>query len=156
MITVTGQEIILQKILVMEEDYFVFRGRMSGSQDGGLVVIMPFDQISNVCFNKRMLEPEVCEIFGNANGFMTATVTAAGDAGTPTPAPASPAEAKPAAADTSSALEDTIADINNKPALPTPAAEEPGPSESLLKPKQISKTTLLARFDARLAGQTKA
>ena len=39
---------------------------------------------------------------------------------------------------------------NNKPALPTPAAEEPGPSESLLKPKQISKTTLLARFGARL------
>ena len=169
MITVTGSEIILQKILVMEDDYFIFRGRMSGSQDGGLVIIMPYDQISNVCFNKRMLEPEVAAIFGNADGFMQAAPTAAGTADTRpavvsqgavnavavSPGTALAAQAPSIAAEPSKALEETVVYINSKPALPESTTMEPNSKDSL-NPKSTSKSTLLARLRARLAGQAKA
>jgi hypothetical protein len=145
MSTATGAEIVLQKILVMEADYFVFRGRMSGSQDGGLVIILPYDQICNVAFNKRMLEPEVLEIFGNSSGFVAAAAVA------PTPngvaangdGPTEPAKMETTAAAAASTSMEAKAE---------PAAAEPGP----VKPGQVSKNTLLTRLRARLAGQSKS
>ena len=160
MITATGAEIILQKILVMEQDYFVFRGRMSGSQDGGLVIIMPYDQISNVCFNKRMLEPEVYQIFGNSGGFLTAAGVPEGQVGEvrrgseawrggmrPPPRPRYRANLRKPSR--------RLSDVSRQGRSARDAAGAAGLAESLGKANQPSKTTLLARLRARLAGQAK-
>src|SRR5579862_5071997 len=77
MLTATGAEVMIQKILVLEDDYVVFRGRMAGVQDTGLIMMMPYDQISNIAFAKRMLEPEVRQIFGELEPFATVEAPAA-------------------------------------------------------------------------------
>ncbi len=61
---VTGAEILMQSVLRLESDFAIIRGRMSGSTDAGRVIILPYDQILNLAFTKRMLEPEVKSIFG--------------------------------------------------------------------------------------------
>src|SRR5204863_4530512 len=64
MTLVTGAEIIMQSMLRLESDYAILRGRMAGSTDAGRVILLPYDQIVNVAFTKRMLEPEVEAVFG--------------------------------------------------------------------------------------------
>ena len=61
---VTGTEILMQSILRLESDFALIRGRMSGSTDAGRVLILPYDQLVNLAFTKRMLEPEVQAVFG--------------------------------------------------------------------------------------------
>ena len=61
---VTGAEIIMQSVLRLESDFAILRGRMAGSTDAGRVIILPYDQIVNAAFTKRMLEPEVKAVFG--------------------------------------------------------------------------------------------
>ena len=61
---VTGAEIVMQSILRVESEFVILRGRMAGSTDPGRVVVLPYGQIVSVAFTKRMLEPEVQEIFG--------------------------------------------------------------------------------------------
>lgn len=61
---VTGAEIIVQSLLRLEPDFVILRGRMAGSTDPARVVVLPFNQIVNVAFLKRMLEAEVATIFG--------------------------------------------------------------------------------------------
>src|ERR1700677_1095745 len=73
MITSTGAEVMIQKILILEEDYIVFRGRMSGVQDSGLVMMMPYDQISNLAIAKRILEPELRQIFKGSDFVVSGT-----------------------------------------------------------------------------------
>ena len=60
----TGAEILMQSVLRLESDFAIIRGRMSGSTDAGRVIILPYDQLVNLAFTKRMLEPEVVAIFG--------------------------------------------------------------------------------------------
>ncbi len=146
MLTSAGAEIMIQKILVMEQDYFVFRGRMSGSQDSGLVIIMPYDQISNVCFSKRMLEPEVFSIFGASESAQGVTAISAATT------------AAPVAMAAPSAILETIDEpVAAQPmgAAASTDEEKPRPAEPTMRPGQPSKTTLLAKLRARLAGQAK-
>src|SRR5207248_3086795 len=53
-----------QSILRLENEFAILRGRMAGSTDAGRVIILPYHQIVNLAFSKRMLEPEVKSIFG--------------------------------------------------------------------------------------------
>lgn len=49
LVTQSGTEIVIQAIFVMEGDNFVFKGRMSGSQDTGRAFFVPFAQIDYLC-----------------------------------------------------------------------------------------------------------
>lgn len=148
LITATGAEIMIQKILVLEQDYMVFRGRMSGVQDGGMVMVMPFDQISNLAFNKRMLEPEVRQIFSNSEFVASAPdkTDAEKDAAAAAQAPISPTQ-------TREEMEHDAAQV----VLATASTNDPSPTpaEPIAKPTQPSKSTLLARLRERLSGQSK-
>ncbi len=64
MTLVTGEEILMQSVLRLESDFMLLRGRMSGSTDAGRVLVIPYDQIVNLAFTKRMLVPEVQAVFG--------------------------------------------------------------------------------------------
>jgi len=148
LITTTSIEVMVQRVLRVEQDYLVFRGRMSGTMDAGRVMIMPYDQISNVAFNKRMAEEEVDVIFSNSGGWIPEYV-----------------------ADKSRDRfsEDTLSDVasaeEKKETAPAPAVAPPAPviepaqpqsaAGSAAKPEHASKSILLARLRARLSGNVK-
>src|SRR5438045_9447296 len=63
-VTATGVEIVIRELVRLEEDFLILRGRMAGSTDAGRVIILPFDQINYVGFNKLVPEPELQAMFG--------------------------------------------------------------------------------------------
>jgi len=67
-ITCTGAEIMVQKILVLENDYMIFRGRPAGSTEAPRILLMPFDQVNHLAFNKPLQEAEVKTMFGSGTG----------------------------------------------------------------------------------------
>jgi hypothetical protein len=162
---VTGSEIVIQDILRLDPDYVILRGRMAGSTDAGRVVVMPYDQIVNLVFTKRMTEPEVQSIFGQAS-------PSDGEPAGSSSGPAAVASGMAQAADPAQAVPDeTIAAANSD--TPVDAAEievEEAPATGMTvalrtappppkpaateKPKPaVSKSVLLARLRQRLAEQ---
>jgi hypothetical protein len=146
---VTGAEIIMQSLLRLESDFAILRGRMAGSTDAGRVIVLPYHQIVNLAFMKRMLEPEVEAIFGNilqgsgdkgGGHASTADEGAAETAGT--------AEDRPEAANAGADGQAANAQDNRTPLVP---ATDPGKNQ----PRPPSKSILLARLRARLAEQGK-
>src|SRR5262245_33595003 len=61
---VNGDEVVLQSIFRLEGDFMIVRGRLSGTTDAGRVIVIPYDQVINLAFTRRMAEPEVRAIFG--------------------------------------------------------------------------------------------
>jgi hypothetical protein len=141
----TGSEILMQSVLRLESDFVLLRGRMSGSTDAGRVLIVPYDQIVNLAFTKRMLEADVQAVFGQtlespaSLGQAGAAAGGVADAATaPGQELARPAETQPAAA-------------SAKPqAAPVPAG-----AAAKVPTSPPSKSILLARLRARLAEQGK-
>jgi hypothetical protein len=143
---VTGAEILMQSVLRLESDFAIIRGRMSGSTDAGRVLILPYDQIVNLAFTKRMLVADVQAVFGDtmesagANGEPAGALDGAGEAETDTEETAeAPSRGVPTEMKT----------VLNKP--PPPASAAPGKTQ----PPPPSKSILLARLRARLAEQGK-
>jgi hypothetical protein len=127
LVTTTGTEIILQMIVSLEPDYVVLRGRSAGSTDAGRVFILPYDQIDYAGFVRKVTEPEVRSIFGDAPPVVEAT-----------PLPAA-AEVPPAPPDGEA-----------------PAPEAGGAAETNAPKKPpMSKTMLLARLRQRLGHDSK-
>src|SRR5262245_9444517 len=58
-VTSNCAEIVVQSIVRAERDFLVIRGRMSGSQDTGRTVFVPFDQINYIGLAKKPSEAEV-------------------------------------------------------------------------------------------------
>jgi hypothetical protein len=150
LITSTNAEVMVQSLLRLEVDYVILRGRMSGTIDGGRVMIVPYDQISNVAFAKLLLERDVVNIFGN-NG----TTTFA--------APIELSKAPKIGEAEEVAEDEDDAPIPGEQLLELPA-EDPRPVEQPVAaapeptkatPSHPSKSLLLARLRARLAGGPK-
>jgi hypothetical protein len=123
-LTTSGMEIMLREIVRMENDFIILRGRMAGSTDDGRAIILPFDQINYLGFNKMMSEAELQAMFGQS------------DAQSPPAAP-TPIEKPPAVAP--------------PPAGTPPPAAAPG-GKATAKAAHPSKSLLLARLRARLSG----
>lgn len=121
----TGAEIVIQRIIKLEDDFAIMRGRMAGTQDGGRVVVIPYTQLVSVALNRRMTDAEVQAVFG-ASTPMAAAIDLAAVADAPA-AEEAPAE-EPGAAE-------------EEPA-------EAAPARSAMP----SKSVLLAKLRARLAG----
>jgi hypothetical protein len=130
---VTGEEVVVQQLIRMEDDFLVVRGRMAGTTAEGRVMIVPFSHMSAIAFNKPMMEPEVQAIFGKAASAPPPSIV--------TPLPAEGAPAAPAA-------------LEKLPSLP--ASSSPIPAlNGQPKPQPPSKSVLLARLRQRLAQKSK-
>jgi hypothetical protein len=64
--TTNGAEIALYRLLRIEDEYLVARGRMMGTTDGGTFFVVPFDRINHIGFAKPIKEHQVRNIFGEA------------------------------------------------------------------------------------------
>ena len=131
---VTGAEVIMQSVLRLEADYAIIRGRIAGSTDAGRVIVLPYDQVVNLAFTKRMLDPEVQSVFGAGGSTFAEAVEVSA---TPNDSTAE-----------GDGEEQSSSPENNSVAT---AAEAPGKGPSA----PPSKSMLLARLRARLAEQGK-
>jgi hypothetical protein len=147
LLTINGAEIVIQKILRLDQDFLILRGRMAGTMDGGRVIILPYNQISNVAFNKRMTEPEVKAIFGVDETLKSLPTSAAALS------PSEPTPVEEDAAEDVEIMEDNPTETTTSELNP-PAQEPPSPAPDPNKPPQAhpSKSILLARLRARLSG----
>lgn len=124
-VTGTGAEIMVQKILVLEEAFMIFRGRPAGSTEVPRILLIPFDQINHLAFQKPLPEAEIKTMFSGE-----------------TPAPE--AKAAPAAA---------VEPISETPIAAPPPPESPvapPPADPSARAAPPSKSILLARLRARL------
>lgn len=60
----TGSEIVVQKIMKLEPDFMIVRGRLAGTQDTGRIVLIPYGELAFVALTKPLKDPEVEAIFG--------------------------------------------------------------------------------------------
>jgi hypothetical protein len=60
----TGAEIVVQKIVKLEPDFMIIRGRLAGTQDAGRVVLIPYGQLTFVAMLRDLKEAEIESIFG--------------------------------------------------------------------------------------------
>ena len=147
---VTGAEIIMQSVLKLESDFAIIRGRMSGSTDAGRVLILPYNQIVNLAFTKRMLVPDVQAVFGQtleSAATSRESERSEGEA-VETPAENAPEDAAEAADPPSKGVAVEMRTAQCKPP-PAPASAAAGKSQP------PSKSILLARLRARLAEKGK-
>jgi hypothetical protein len=134
-VTSTGAEIMVQRIMRLEDDFVILRGRPTGSTEQGRVLLLPWDQLNHLAFHKALPETEIQKIFGN------------GDAGEEAPqAVAVMAPEQPAA----SAGNVPMQEAESEGAKPAPAQTAPPAAN---KPAPLSKSILLARLRARMANE---
>lgn len=149
LLTTTGTEIMVQAILRLESDFVIFKGRMSGTQDGGRIMIIPYDQIHTVAFAKRLLESDVDKIFRNRGSTQFAAPIELSK-GKQIGEEEDVAEEEEEVETTPVAAETVhVAAIEEPTPLPANDANKPA------IPGQPSKSLLLARLRARLAGGPK-
>jgi hypothetical protein len=138
-VTATGAEIIVQRIMHLEEQFVILRGRPAGSTDPARVLLLPWDQLNHVGFHKALPESEIQRIFGSENSvpmpepLVEKAHEGAATAEASAPAPEAGKEVAPAA----------------PPVSATPAAV-PAPAG---KHVPMSKSLLLARLRARMASE---
>jgi hypothetical protein len=121
----TGAEIVIQKIVKLEPDFMIIRGRLAGTQDAGRVVLIPYSQLTFVAIQRDLKEAEVEAIFGKG--------------------------APPALADL---LPSTVVD-EAPPSEPTPikddtTANDPANASPAKKPEAASRTAMLAKLRERM------
>lgn len=133
LVTRIGQEISIQDVFRLEDDYAVLRGRMGGTTEAGRVFVMPYDEIHYLGFHKPMKEPEIAAIFGGQC------------------APTETAEER--AVEAADLTPESVAPVPSEPPPPEPA---PVPAPAIEKPKPASKVVLLERVRARLAASAQA
>ena len=133
----TGIEIVLQRLIRLDRDYLVALGRLSGTTDQPKPLVIPYDQLTYLSFNKILPEDEIEAIFGKPG--VAADIADMGSA--PEPGSAAPSEA---------------IDFAGERAAETPAGPEEAPaaeSGTGQKAPPPSKTILLARLRERLANE---
>jgi hypothetical protein len=133
-VTSTGAEIIVQRIMRLEEAFVILRGRPSGSTEEGRIMLLPWDQVNHIAFHKSLPETEIQKIFGN------------GEAAAPAPGPL-----VEKARETSAAEPEATAAAPAPAKEPAPVPSPPAPAAG--KPAPLSKSILLARLRARMANE---
>jgi hypothetical protein len=133
-VTSTGAEIMVQRIMRLEEQFVILRGRPAGSTDQPRILLLPWDQLNHLAFHKALPEPEIQKIFGGGDAAVA-----------PAPVTEAPAN-QPAAEQPVSAPSDAV--TTEVPKGPPPPAVPPTPA-----PEKLSKSVLLARLRARMANE---
>jgi hypothetical protein len=63
--TLTGVDLNVELIIRVEENYLVFRGRISGITDEGRVFFVPYRQIDFMQLNRQVKEAEIHHLYGD-------------------------------------------------------------------------------------------
>ena len=130
----TGGEVVVQKLIKLDADVVILRGRMAGTQDSGRIIILPYTQLMAINFTRRLSEKDVTAIFGNNTQAFAADF-----------ALTAPTEEE--AAD----LADADAGAENAVASDKPASGKAQPAKPHAgKPGLPSKAELLAKLRSRL------
>jgi len=122
----SGAEVAIQTILKLEPDFIIMRGRLTGTQEGGKIMMMPYAEMTVLSVPRPLKDTEVEAIFGKGDPPALIDMPPVG-ADAPRPAPA----VEPAAKD----------ETASEPAAPVIPAR---------KPEQQSKSVLLAKLRERL------
>src|ERR1043166_468568 len=61
----SGNEILIQKILKLEPDFVVLRGRLAGTQDYR-VMLLPYEQMTVITVMRILKDSEIDAIFGKS------------------------------------------------------------------------------------------
>jgi hypothetical protein len=117
-----GMEVAVQRIMRYEDHYMVVRGRLGGTEEGDLIFIIDYSNITFVYFLRVLDDARVQSIFGEIIGGVKRTYI-----GEKTPEEL--AEEKRAAA---AAAEAAAAEPGDKPAAPAPL-----PSVSALRSRLL-------------------
>jgi hypothetical protein len=124
LVTSAGIELMVKKIVRLDDDFVVVRGRLAGSSDQHRIAMLPYAQIDNVAFSVMVPDQEIQAIFGDQ------------------PQAAAGPEAEAAA---------SSGEIQTPPGLAdAPKAEPGGPPLPVPAQPKLSKSVLLARLRARL------
>jgi hypothetical protein len=123
----TGTELVLQKLIKLEPDFMIIRGRVSGTQDSGRVILVPYGELSFVTLTRMLKDPEVEAIFGQGTPPAVADLplSLSGEASQPLP-------------------EETVEEHEEEEPAEVPDAK------AAKKPEPVSKTVLLAKLRERL------
>src|SRR5262249_28473370 len=65
LITKAGTEITINNLLRIDHEFVAFRGRLAGSQEGGRLFIVPYDNIDYLGTQKPIKDSDFQETFGN-------------------------------------------------------------------------------------------
>jgi hypothetical protein len=136
-VTASGVELMVNKILRVDEHYLLLRARLAGATDSGRIIVLPYEQIENVAFGKILPEAEIQSMFGALEEAENFAELAAGAAPVRDDAHLQTNGAA------ESGMEDEAAESDEAPSAPAMASVAPKPSKSVL----------LARLRARLAGE---
>jgi hypothetical protein len=79
----TGAEIVVQKIVKLEPDFMIIRGRLAGTQDAGRIVMIPYSQLTFVALLRDLKEAEIESIFGKGAPSVAAELPSAETESTP-------------------------------------------------------------------------
>ncbi|HEX3313877.1 MAG TPA: hypothetical protein VHR72_03245, partial [Gemmataceae bacterium] len=63
LITVTGNELVIQSVFRLEHDFMIVRARTAGTMDTGRCIVVPYSQVDFLAFNKAMSEEQVTKLF---------------------------------------------------------------------------------------------
>lgn len=121
LVTKSGNEINMQSIYRLEDEFIVFRGRLAGTMDLGTPIMVPYDQIDYLGFREEIKEPDLQAMFTEGGAALPPPV-----AEDSRPAAAEPeAPAAPAAAPLAPAATPVAPSAPAAPAAPA-AASMPG------------------------------
>jgi hypothetical protein len=118
----TGAEIVVQKIVRLDPDFMIIRGRLAGTQDTGRVVMIPYPQLTFVAIQRDLKDADVETLFGKSDPAALASVPATPETTNPQPAPV----------------------------VEAAKASEPGSVSPVKKPEAATKAALLAKLRDRL------
>jgi hypothetical protein len=110
----------------LDPDFMIIRGRVSGTQDSGRVIMVPYGELSFVTVARDLKDPEIDAIFGKA-----------------APVAAADLPSLPASTDAATPAEPTAEEV----AAEELAAEE---ANAPKRPEPVSKTALLAKLRERM------
>src|SRR5262245_8537336 len=63
----TGAEIITQRIIKLESEFMVTRGRLAGTTDPGRLLMIPYAQLTYVSITRVLTETEIEQLFGKVD-----------------------------------------------------------------------------------------
>jgi hypothetical protein len=87
LMTTTSAQIVLQRLISLENEFLVGMGRLAGSTEQGRMVVVPYDQLTYLSFNKKLADSDIDTILGkhgDATGEQTTkATTSAGEPDSP-------------------------------------------------------------------------
>ncbi len=145
LMSTTGAEIVLQRIIRLDREFLVALARPAGTTDQPKVMVVPYDQLTYLSINKKLTDSEVENFLGKPGAAVQLVETAA-----------EPVHAAVESVAAPEAVEDTaIVEFAPDPTPPESAPAEAPAAEGGQAPRAQppSKTVLLARLRQRLANE---